>query len=812
MAKLKFGFHIGPVGIGVNQNFYTTLDETGIPFFAKGSDSLPYDAQLVAMGSDVPHTVVYRRSLPYNGTVPPSGNPDVPDYNKSPQQAAQEHWAWHKAGLPRELNPDTTWLETINEVDKNRAEWLAEFAIATAQLTMAQGYKWLAFGWSTGEPEVEHWQGPKMREFLALVAANPDKLGIALHEYSLDKNDIENGGGYLIGRFQALLDVNPNVNIYITEWGWESTQVPLVEQAMQDYLTIGALYAQYPQVKGAATWCLNSGWGGINQTVVQYIEPLLQLTLDTEFDDPPEPPTNTYYKELHLVPQDSTLADWLMVAELAFDNRNTIAFSADDVRNSLLLPDTRPDSKVVIYGAEHWQDDIVAYFTDYGINVELRPLSIKPSNPLEGLHLGSPFDVPFVLTSPFNAPREYGNGLHEGVDYDILTNVTNSTQSVLALYDGIVSRVEHKSTGYGNNVILEHTHNGNLFYTLYAHMDAIYVNLGEQVAQGMAVGELGSTGNSSGEHVHINLEVPNYGLRGYVRDWVVDPAPYIPIISGGGGGTSPNVAFGIHGPADPPITITDRVKLATANPQMIKVLSSCDKNNLNALHAEHPNIQWVIRAFLSFGGRNIGPAQFVSDTINDVTQCLQILGLEDTIVELHNEPNLYTEGLGSTWQNGTGFNTWFLDVLNRYRTNLPGVRFMFPGLSPGGSIDGVRIADTEFIAGCHNAVNSVDALGIHTYWNQTDMESALNVLDWYRSQFPTKYIYITEASNNKTWGNITPAQKAQQYISYWQALKTRPKMAGVTYFVLNASNPDWQWDTGSGEVWTDEMAVIVGNR
>ena len=93
MTRLKFGFHTGSTGYGVDQFFYTSLDEAGIPCFAKGSDNLPYDLQEIARNSTVPHIVIYRRSIPPAGQ---NWNPDVPDYNKTPHDAAVEHWLRHK--------------------------------------------------------------------------------------------------------------------------------------------------------------------------------------------------------------------------------------------------------------------------------------------------------------------------------------------------------------------------------------------------------------------------------------------------------------------------------------------------------------------------------------------------------------------------------------------------------------------------------------------------------------------------------------------------------------------------------------------
>ena len=58
--------------------------------------------------------------------------------------------------------------------------------------------------------------------------------------------------------------------------------------------------------------------------------------------------------------------------------------------------------------------------------------------------------------------------------------------------------------GYGNLVVLDH---GNGLATAYAHASAILVGLGQQVAQGETIALVGSTGNSSGPHLHFEVRV-----------------------------------------------------------------------------------------------------------------------------------------------------------------------------------------------------------------------------------------------------------------------------------------------------------------
>ena len=303
----KIGFHTAsggnPTGIG---DYLRRLDAADVPFVIKAADAMTglFDAQELvrARNGAVPHVLAFRRSVPSAGTVPPSGNPDVPDYNKEPEQAAAEHWAWHKRHLPPELDPALVWIETVNELRKEVvwADWIGNFAFHTGQLMLADGYKFSAFGYSSGTPDEGAWETDGMLRYLELCQQHPARLSVALHEYSFKTSDIWFLRGDHIGRFEKLLAACDKhriqrPSILISEWGWTHERVPPVEKAMQDITAVAEYYAQFPEILGAAIWYLGPGFAGIAGSARRLIQPVTDFSLAARFEipEPVEPVDET---------------------------------------------------------------------------------------------------------------------------------------------------------------------------------------------------------------------------------------------------------------------------------------------------------------------------------------------------------------------------------------------------------------------------------------------------------------------------------------------------------------------------------------
>ncbi|AQU80810.1 murein hydrolase activator EnvC family protein [Planococcus faecalis] len=123
------------------------------------------------------------------------------------------------------------------------------------------------------------------------------------------------------------------------------------------------------------------------------------------------------------------------------------------------------------------------------------------------------------FTSGFGG-RDIGVGAESHLGMDI-ANVTGTPISAAA--SGIVSYAGNMS-GYGNVVIVTHSINGQTHATVYAHMNSINVSVGQSVSQGQQVGGMGSTGRSTGTHLHFEIHV---GPWNGARSNAVNPSPYV---------------------------------------------------------------------------------------------------------------------------------------------------------------------------------------------------------------------------------------------------------------------------------------------
>lgn len=105
---------------------------------------------------------------------------------------------------------------------------------------------------------------------------------------------------------------------------------------------------------------------------------------------------------------------------------------------------------------------------------------------------------------------------HTGIDL-----VGNTGSNILNVKNGEVTHAGWQN-GYGNCVEVKHTNEtGETFYSFYAHMrdNSICVKKGQTISEGQILGVQGSTGNSTGDHLHFEIRLEDKST--------VDPASYL---------------------------------------------------------------------------------------------------------------------------------------------------------------------------------------------------------------------------------------------------------------------------------------------
>lgn len=114
-----------------------------------------------------------------------------------------------------------------------------------------------------------------------------------------------------------------------------------------------------------------------------------------------------------------------------------------------------------------------------------------------------------TITSRFGAGSKIRRSSHTGLDI-----ATSTGTPIAAAASGTVTFSGYKGS-YGNMIVISH---GNGVQTYYGHCSKLYVSAGTQVSQGQTIAAVGSTGNSTGPHLHLEVRVNGvaYNPQNYV--------------------------------------------------------------------------------------------------------------------------------------------------------------------------------------------------------------------------------------------------------------------------------------------------------
>ncbi|WP_329042256.1 transglycosylase family protein [Streptomyces sp. NBC_00178] len=127
-------------------------------------------------------------------------------------------------------------------------------------------------------------------------------------------------------------------------------------------------------------------------------------------------------------------------------------------------------------------------------------------------HSGLTAPVTARTGTPYHQAGSWSSGYHTGVDFPVPTGT-----SVKAVASGTVVSAGWAGA-YGYEIVIRH---GDGRYSQYAHLSSLHVRAGQQVGGGQRIARSGSTGNSTGPHLHFEIRTgPGYGSD-------VDPLAYL---------------------------------------------------------------------------------------------------------------------------------------------------------------------------------------------------------------------------------------------------------------------------------------------
>lgn len=223
-----------------------------------------------------------------------------------------------------------------------------------------------------------------------------------------------------------------------------------------------------------------------------------------------------------------------LTALLMVSSLGTIASAAQDPQNDSDIPSFTKESPKVVPQPEEshnpaLQPLVVPTLTmDGSTNVVAGEAQVIPPPPrivtrapgkivIPGGSLGGAnYASQSIATSSLKVNSNYGwrhGRRHTGIDFDgDLGQTVGASMAATVAFAG----VKH---GYGNVIILDH---GNGIATYYAHLSAMYVEVGQAISPGQVIGAIGSTGRSTGPHLHYEVRINGNPINPTAAISVVD--------------------------------------------------------------------------------------------------------------------------------------------------------------------------------------------------------------------------------------------------------------------------------------------------
>jgi LysM repeat protein len=230
-------------------------------------------------------------------------------------------------------------------------------------------------------------------------------------------------------------------------------------------------------------------------------------------------------QELNILPIDGTYHEWQQGEGLngiatyyGVKPEDIINYPANNLDaaaiGDLANPNIKPGTWLVVPGGHR---EFISWSAPLGVTREnpasARVLGPGACDPVSGGAVGFGAFI-WPANKHYLSGFDYTpNANHWGIDI-----AGNEGEGVYATDAGVVVYSGWNNYGYGNMIMVDH---GNNFQSLYGHLSAINVQCGQSVGQGDVIGAIGTTGHSSGPHLHFEIRA----ISSFVNPWDVLPPP-----------------------------------------------------------------------------------------------------------------------------------------------------------------------------------------------------------------------------------------------------------------------------------------------
>jgi murein DD-endopeptidase MepM/ murein hydrolase activator NlpD len=475
----------------------------------------------------------------YRHNVWPDAPPGIDQTNEAGARLMAEQW-FPFLRAQWVLNPADYYTIT-NEGGGNDLQSLKNFVAyesRTLELAAENGFKCCVLNYAAGQPHFPLWKDIAVP---LIIKAWQGRHIYGRHVYGLAHGDLVVSGVLTpfalrpIEEIEHLRGLGHRGGVAITECGLDGGFTYEGQRFLSQMQAYEGVIRNVVEIMGICLWTLGHMWHSANwqngiPAMINYMNanptPEWQWPETLPPPPPPGPPPGLHKAIVVKASQEGTRQEWLALADYAYDFRHTMSASHDDTLTVLkggnsesfvkVSFPTRPSQveTIALIEAEGYRWETIHGFED----------QFSLNNPVQG--------VPMFVTAggKFNSWRNYNPPFHEGLDLRAVNSVGQAA-NILAGAPGVVDamRTTDPGTGYGVYVRVKTVVGTTTYRVWYTHLQYVQPGLvvGSQVETAQTLGRAGSTGNSTGTHLHLTIQKTPGGLSGYVVSDVVDPAPYL---------------------------------------------------------------------------------------------------------------------------------------------------------------------------------------------------------------------------------------------------------------------------------------------